>query len=69
MLQITPSERCALELLANDAPLQNIARYLDLTDVEAERLLTALVARMGASGFKEAVAIAARRGLLREQDS
>jgi DNA-binding NarL/FixJ family response regulator len=64
MLQITPWERSALQLMANGAPLSHIARHLDVTESEAEQRLASLVAKMGAAGYPDAVAIAARRGLL-----
>lgn len=66
MLQITPSERSALELLASGAALPRIAGHLAVSEREAEQLLAALLSRMGAAGYAEAVAIAERRGLLRE---
>jgi DNA-binding NarL/FixJ family response regulator len=65
MLQITPWERLALELLASGTPVSHVARQLEVTESEAERRLAALVAKMGAAGYPDAVATAARRGLLR----
>ena len=64
MLQITPWERAALQLLASGAQLSDIARRLHVTEAEAEARLAALIARMGAAGYPDAVAAAARRGLL-----
>jgi len=65
MLQITPWERSALELLASGAPVSHVARQLDVTESEAALRLAALVAKMGVAGYPDAVASAARRGLLR----
>src|SRR5262245_11466967 len=65
MLQITPWERSALQLLANGAQPQDIARHLEVPEAEAEERLAALMARMGATGYPDAIAAAARRGLLR----
>ena len=67
MLQITPWERSVLELLAIGAPPSYIANHLELTEAEVERRLAALLARMGVTGYRDAVASALRRGLLRIQ--
>jgi DNA-binding NarL/FixJ family response regulator len=65
MLQITPWERSMLELLASGTPVSQIASRLEMTEREVELRLTDLFSRMGASSFRDAVAVAARRGLLR----
>ncbi len=64
MLLITPWERSALALLANGVSLGHIARQLEVSEPEAELRLTALLAKLGAAGYPDAVAAAARRGLL-----
>ena len=46
-LQITPSERDALELLANGTTTDEIARCLGVTVSEVEARLAALFAKMG----------------------
>ena len=64
MLQITPTERRALELLANGQPLAEIAASLgvDVNDVESR--LKPLFSRMDVATTTEAVAAAWRRGLV-----
>lgn len=64
MLQITPSERAALQLLANGNAATEIAGRLGISECEVEAHLTALFARMGAASRAEAIAAAFRRGLL-----
>jgi DNA-binding CsgD family transcriptional regulator len=63
-LQITPSERDALELLANGTTTDEIARCLGVTVSEAEARLAALFAKMGTATRRDAVAAAFRRGLV-----
>jgi DNA-binding NarL/FixJ family response regulator len=65
MLQITPLERAWLELLATGTSVREIACRLEMTEREVELRLTALFSRMGAANHGDAVAAAARRGLLR----
>ena len=65
MLQITPWERALLELLATGTPMRQIAWRLEMPESEVELRLTDLFSRMGASNHSDAVAAAARRGLLR----
>ena len=64
MLQITPSERAALQLLANGNATTEIAGRLGIREGEVEAHLTALFARMGAASRAEAIDSAYRRGLL-----
>jgi DNA-binding NarL/FixJ family response regulator len=64
VLQITPSDRDALQLLANGTAATEIANDLGLPQSEIESHLTKLFVRMGAAGPAEAVAIALKRGLL-----
>jgi DNA-binding NarL/FixJ family response regulator len=65
MLQITPRERALLELLATGTSMSQIACRLEMTEREVELRLTDLFSRMGAANHGDAVAAAARRGLLR----
>lgn len=64
MLQITPWERSALELLANGTNPRDIAWCLGIPESEIHLRLNTLFARMGASSSADAVAAALRRGLL-----
>jgi DNA-binding NarL/FixJ family response regulator len=64
VLQITPSERDALRLMADGKANREIARDLGISEGAAEPHLTALFERMGASSRTEAIAAAVRRGLL-----
>lgn len=63
-LQITPSERDALELLANGTTTDEIARCLGVTVSDVEARLAALFAKMGTATRRDAVAAAFRRGLV-----
>jgi len=64
VLQITPSERAALQLLANGKATSEIASHLGVTELELGPHLTKLFSRMGAASRTEAVAVAFRRGLV-----
>ena len=64
MLHITPSERQALRLLAQDHPIGEVARALGVSASVVDIRLGILFARMGVSGRAEAVESASRRGLL-----
>lgn len=64
MLQITPWERAALQLLANGKATDELAGRLGFSECELEAYLTTLFARMGAASRTEAIADAFRRGLL-----
>jgi DNA-binding CsgD family transcriptional regulator len=69
-LQITPSERHALQLLANGYATNDVAIGLGISPVETEVLLTRLFAALGAASRAEAIAAAHKRGLvLCEPDS
>jgi two-component system, NarL family, response regulator YdfI len=68
MLQITPSERSALELLANGSPMGEIAASLGVRVREVGAHLTSLFLRMGVTDETEAVAAALRRGLVTNSD-
>jgi DNA-binding NarL/FixJ family response regulator len=65
MLHITPWERSALELLASGITMSQMGGRLGMSEREIEHRLAALFAKMGAESTSEAVAAAARRGLLR----
>lgn len=64
MLQITPWERIALQLLADGETTNDIAARFDMSDVEVEVHLSTLFARMGVTNRIEASRAAFRRGLL-----
>jgi len=64
VLQITPSERIALELLAAGIATNELASRLGLSTCEIDGHLASLFARMGAASRTEAVAFAIRRELL-----
>jgi DNA-binding CsgD family transcriptional regulator len=64
MLQITPTERATLQLLANGQNDSEIAARLRVTVPEVDATLVALFARMGVAGRAQAVAVALRRGLV-----
>jgi DNA-binding NarL/FixJ family response regulator len=69
-LQITPSERHALQLLANGYTTNDVATGLGISAVDTEVLLTRLFVALGAASQTEAIAAADKRGLVsREQDS
>lgn len=63
-LQITPSERRALQLLANGYTTNDVATGLGIGTVETNVLLTRLFAALGAASQGEAIAAAHRRGLV-----
>ena len=64
VLQITPTERMALQLLAEGKSRSQIAVLLGVGDCDAEDLLVGLFGRMRARTQFEAVAAAAQRGLI-----
>ena len=64
VLHITPWERSVLEQLASGAATPEIAGRLGIDEREVESNLTMLFARMGVRTRAEAIAAAARRGLL-----
>ena len=64
VLHITPLERTVLECLAKGAAVREIAGRLGIDEREVESSLTMLFARMGVRTRAEAIAAAARRGLL-----
>jgi DNA-binding NarL/FixJ family response regulator len=69
VLQITPREREALQLLARGTDINQIAGSFGLSAVEVEWHLTRLFATMGAASREEAVAVALKRGLVTADDS
>jgi len=64
VLHITPWERGVLEQLASGVATSELARQLGVNDREIESSLAILFARMGVASRAEAIAAAARRGLL-----
>jgi DNA-binding NarL/FixJ family response regulator len=65
MIQITPWERLALELLAAGSSASQISRHFGVSEHEVALRLSRLFTKMGATSEVEAVAAASRRGLLR----
>ena len=66
MLRITPWERSALQLLAKGSNTTALADRLEMTESDTEAALAALFARMCAANLGDALAAAARLGLLSE---
>jgi len=64
MLQITPSDRQALRLLAIGHSKDDVAVGLGISAPEMETQLAKLFAAMGAATQAEAIAVAQRRGLI-----
>ncbi|HJZ70140.1 MAG TPA: LuxR C-terminal-related transcriptional regulator [Vicinamibacterales bacterium] len=64
MLQITPRERLALQLLAEGKDRTELAASLELADGELDACLIALFERMGVQTPPQAVAAAVKRGLV-----
>jgi DNA-binding CsgD family transcriptional regulator len=64
VLQITPSERYALQLVAQGAPTSQIGVILGLAPADIDPFLAALFARLGATSRADATRVASRRGLL-----
>ena len=64
MLQITPWERIALQLLASGETTNDIAAKFEMSDGELEVRLSTLFSRMGVRDSYEASVDAFRRGLL-----
>ena len=63
VLQITPSERDALQLLAQGRDEQ-IGAMLGLSPADIDPFLGALFARLGVASHADAIRVASRRGLL-----
>jgi DNA-binding CsgD family transcriptional regulator len=64
ILQITPSERDTLQLLAQGVPRSQIGAMLGLSPGDIDPFLGALFARLGVASRAEAIRVASRRGLL-----
>jgi DNA-binding CsgD family transcriptional regulator len=64
LLQITPWEQRALQLLADGETPTQVALRLGVSSLEGDVLLTRLFAAMGVTTRADAVAGARRRGLL-----
>jgi DNA-binding NarL/FixJ family response regulator len=63
-LILAPSDRAALQLLADGRPIKQIADNLGIPQNEIEARVRTLFSTMGASTRTEAVAVAERRGLI-----
>jgi DNA-binding CsgD family transcriptional regulator len=63
-LQITPTERHALQLLATGYSTIDVGTDLGIGTVETEILLKKLFAALGAATRTEAIALARKRGLV-----
>jgi DNA-binding CsgD family transcriptional regulator len=64
VLQITPAERTALQMLADGLAHHDIARNLCMSECVLNAELKTLFERMGVAGQKEAIADAVRRGVV-----
>jgi DNA-binding CsgD family transcriptional regulator len=64
VLQITPSQRDALQLLAQGVPTSQIGAMLGLSPADIDPFVGALFARLGAKSRADAIRVASRRGLL-----
>ena len=64
LLQITPGERAALQLLVKGKGRLELAASLEVSEVEVDARLRGLFSRMGVRTVREAVAECERRGLL-----
>jgi DNA-binding NarL/FixJ family response regulator len=64
LLQITPEERAALQLLAEGKGRLELAASLEIPEIEVDSRLRVLFSRMGVRTVREAAAECARRGLL-----
>jgi DNA-binding NarL/FixJ family response regulator len=64
VLQITPWERAALQLLAEGTATSALADRFRTSEADLEMRLTRLFARMGVDSRSEAVTAALRRGLV-----
>ena len=67
-LQITPSERNVLQLLAGGHSNTTLANSLGMGPVEVELLLARLFVALGATTQAEAIAAALKRGLVDHED-
>ena len=67
LLQITPRERQALQLLANGDTPRQVSIGLGISAGETEAMLERLFAAMSAATRADAVASAQRRGLLERE--
>ena len=64
MLQITPDERLAIQLLAEGKSRTDLAAGLSLTEGEVDEHLEALFGRIGVETSLEAIALGVKRGLV-----
>jgi len=63
VLQITPEERAALELITEGRNRKELAASLDISESELDSRLAALFGRMGVKTEVEAAAECLKRGL------
>jgi DNA-binding CsgD family transcriptional regulator len=66
LLILAPSDRAALQMLADEAPTEQIARVLSIPEHEVDAHVSSVVRKLGTNSRSEAVRLAARRGLLAE---
>jgi DNA-binding NarL/FixJ family response regulator len=64
VLRITPSERYALQLIAQGTATSQIGARLGLARADIEPFLATLFTRLGVTSRADAVGVASRRGLL-----
>jgi DNA-binding CsgD family transcriptional regulator len=64
VLQITPAERTALQMLADGLTHHDIASHLRISECVLDAELRTLFERMGVAGRNQAIADAVRRGLV-----
>jgi len=64
VLQITHSERDALQLLAQGASTSQVGAVLDLSPADIDPFLGALFARLGVASHADAIRVASRRRVL-----
>lgn len=64
VLQITPSERDALQLLAHGASTSQIGAMLGLSPGDIDPFLETLFARLGVASHADAIRVASRRRVL-----
>ena len=64
VLQITPAERTALQMLADGLAHHDVASHLRISECVLEAELNTLFERMGVAGRHQAIADAVRRGVV-----
>jgi len=66
LLILAPSDRAALQMLADEVPTEQIARVLSIPEHQVDAHVSNVVRKLGANSRTEAVRLATRRGLLAE---